>query len=35
MSGSPRWLVIGVVLVIAGITLLVQSGLLLRRRVRG
>jgi hypothetical protein len=35
MTGSPRWLVIGVVLVIAGIALLVQSGLLLRRRARG
>jgi hypothetical protein len=35
MSGSPRWLVIGLVLVIAGVTLLVQAGLLLRRRARG
>jgi hypothetical protein len=35
MTGSPRWLVIGLVLVIAGIALLVQSGLLLRRRARG
>jgi hypothetical protein len=35
MTGSPRWLVLGLVLVIAGIALLVQSGLLLRRRARG
>jgi hypothetical protein len=34
MTGSPRWLVIGLVLVIASIALLVQSGLLLRRRAR-
>jgi hypothetical protein len=32
MSGSPRWLVIGVLLDVAGIWLLVQSVLLLRRR---
>jgi hypothetical protein len=32
MTGSPRWLVIGLVLVIAGVMLLVQSARLLRRR---
>lgn len=32
MSGSPRWLVIGLVLVVGGIMLLVQSARLLRRR---
>lgn len=35
MSGSPRWLVIGLILVVAAIALLVQSGLLLRRGSRG
>jgi hypothetical protein len=32
MTGSPRWLVIGLVLLVAGVTLLVQSVLLVRRR---
>ena len=32
MTGSPRWLVTGLVLVIAGLTLLVQTALLVRRR---
>jgi hypothetical protein len=32
MSGSPRWLTIGVILDVAAILLLVQSGLLLRRQ---
>ena len=35
MSGSSRWLVIGLILVIAGIALLAQAALLLRRRARG
>lgn len=34
MSGSPRWLVIGLILLVAGVMLVVQSGLLLRRRIR-
>lgn len=34
MTGSPRWLVIGLVLVVAGVMLLVQSAMLLRRRSR-
>jgi hypothetical protein len=34
MSGSPRWLTIGVILDVAAILLLVQAGLLLRRRVK-
>ena len=34
MTGSPRWLVIGLVLVIAGVVLLVQSVLMVRRRSR-
>jgi hypothetical protein len=32
MSGSARWLTIGVVLEVVGILLLVRAGLLLRRR---
>ena len=35
MSGSPRWLTIGVILDVAAILLLVQAGLLLRRQVKG
>jgi UPF0716 family protein affecting phage T7 exclusion len=35
MSGSQRWLTTGVILDVAGILLLVQSGLLLRRQVKG
>jgi hypothetical protein len=35
MSGSPRWLVIGLILLFGGIMLLVQSALLLRRRANG
>ncbi|HZZ46273.1 MAG TPA: hypothetical protein VFE65_05265 [Pseudonocardia sp.] len=34
MSGSSRWLTIGLILVVAGIMLLVQSGLTLRRRLK-
>jgi hypothetical protein len=34
MTGSPRWLVIGLVLVIAAVLLLVQSVLMARRRTR-
>jgi hypothetical protein len=34
MSGSPRWLTIGIILDVAAILLLVQAGLLLRRRVK-
>jgi hypothetical protein len=34
MSGSPRWLVIGIILDIAGLVLLVQAVLLVRRRAR-
>jgi hypothetical protein len=34
MSGSPRWLTIGVILDVAAILLLVQAGLLMRRRVK-
>jgi hypothetical protein len=34
MSGSARWLTIGVILDVAAILLLVQAGLLLRRQVR-
>ena len=32
MSGSPRWLTIGLVLDLVAILLLVRAGLLLRRR---
>jgi hypothetical protein len=32
MSGSQRWLAIGLILVVAGIVLLVQAVLLARRR---
>jgi UPF0716 family protein affecting phage T7 exclusion len=32
MSGSQRWLIIGLILLIAGIVLLVQTALLARRR---
>jgi hypothetical protein len=32
MSGSQRWLVIGLILDVAGIMLLVQAALLARRR---
>lgn len=32
MSGSPRWLTIGVILDVAAILLLVRAGFLLRRR---
>lgn len=32
MSGSPRWLTIGVILDVAAILLLVRAGWLLRRR---
>ena len=34
MSGSSRWLMIGVILDVAAVLLLVQAGLLLRRRSR-
>ena len=34
MSGSARWLAIGVIIDVAAILLLVRSGLLLRRRRR-
>lgn len=34
MSGSQRWLVIGLILLVAGIVLLVQTAMLIRRRVR-
>jgi UPF0716 family protein affecting phage T7 exclusion len=32
MSGSQRWLVIGLILLVAGILLLVQTALLAKRR---
>ncbi|HZZ47063.1 MAG TPA: hypothetical protein VFE65_09285 [Pseudonocardia sp.] len=32
MSGSPRWLVIGLIMVVGGLTLLAQTALLVRRR---
>jgi UPF0716 family protein affecting phage T7 exclusion len=32
MSGSQRWLAIGVILLVAGIILLVQTALLTKRR---
>jgi UPF0716 family protein affecting phage T7 exclusion len=32
MSGSQRWLIIGLILLVAGIVLLVQTALLARRR---
>ena len=34
MSGSSRWLTIGMILDVAAVLLLVQAGLLLRRRSR-
>jgi hypothetical protein len=34
MSGSSRWLTIGAILDVAAVLLLVQAGLLLRRRSR-
>jgi hypothetical protein len=35
MSGSSRWLTIGIVLDVAAVLLLVQAGLLVRRQLRG
>jgi len=32
MSGSSRWLVIGLIVLVGGITVLVRTGLLVRRR---
>jgi len=34
MSGSSRWLTIGMILDVAAVLLLVQAGLLVRRRTR-
>jgi len=32
MSGSSRWLVIGLIVLVGGITVLMRTGLLVRRR---
>jgi hypothetical protein len=32
MSGSSRWLVIGLIVLVGGVAVLVRTGLLLRRR---